>query len=410
MKKAENTGNYIDISFSNKRNNVFLLLLYKSYYLNLVTFAVAPLAGAWVEICPNCSAGLEFNSKTQKMACEYCGNSYTVEELEELEEQKEEPLKEEDSRGHWEGFDPESWNPDGGEISVWSCPSCGAELVAEKTAGALVCPYCMNSMIMPEQFQDIYRPDYVIPFKKSKKDALDALKKHYLKKPLLPSVFKDENHLEEIKAVYVPFWMYDLESSGRFQYQGTRVRFWETEKYECTETSFYHIVRKGSMKFCRIPVDGSEKIDDTMMEAIEPYDYQELEPFQLSYLSGYMADRYDREPDELTDRVHARMEESMRRAVRNTVIGYDTVIPVQEDIRITGKGQVKYALLPVWFLNTKWNGKTYSFAMNGQTGKIIGDLPVGKDLLIRYWMKYHIFSAAVIFVLFVILMLAGVIG
>ena len=157
-------------------------------------------------------------------------------------------------------------------------------------------------------------------------------------------------------------------------------------------------------------MDGSEKIDDTMMEAIEPYDYQELEPFQLSYLSGYMADRYDREPDELTDRVHARMEESMRRAVRNTVIGYDTVIPVQEDIRITGKGQVKYALLPVWFLNTKWNGKTYSFAMNGQTGKIIGDIPVGKDLLIRYWMKYHIFSAAVIFVLFVILMLAGVIG
>ena len=284
--------------------------------------------------CPNCSAGLEFNSKTQKMACEYCGNSYTVEELEELEEQKEEPLKEEDSRGHWEEFDPEAWNPDGGEISVWSCPSCGAELVAEKTAGALVCPYCMNPMIMPEQFQDIYRPDYVIPFKKSKKDALDALKKHYLKKPLLPSVFKDENHLEEIKAVYVPFWMYDLESSGRFQYQGTRVRFWETEKYECTETSFYHIVRKGSMKFCRIPVDGSEKIDDTMMEAIEPYDYQELEPFQLSYLSGYMADRYDREPDELTDRVHARMEESMRRAVRNTVIGDNTVILVQEDIMI----------------------------------------------------------------------------
>ena len=53
MKKAENTGNYIDISFSNKRNNVFLLLLYKSYYLNLVTFAVAPLAGAWVEIIKN---------------------------------------------------------------------------------------------------------------------------------------------------------------------------------------------------------------------------------------------------------------------------------------------------------------------------------------------------------------------
>ena len=81
-------------------------------------------------------------------------------------------------------------------MAVWSCPSCGAEVLADKTTGATVCPYCDNPMIMPEQFADTYRPDYVIPFKKSKKEAIEALKKHYEKKPLLPSVFKNENHIE----------------------------------------------------------------------------------------------------------------------------------------------------------------------------------------------------------------------
>ena len=124
----------------------------------------------------------------------------------------------------------------------------------------------MNPMIMRSSFRIFTGRISDTILKKSKKGRSGCPEKTLSEKTASSFCFKDENHLEEIKAVYVPFWMYDLESSGRFQYQGTRVRFWETEKYECTETSFYHIVRKGSMKFCRIPVDGSEKIDDTMME------------------------------------------------------------------------------------------------------------------------------------------------
>lgn len=358
--------------------------------------------------CPNCSAALVFDSKTQKMKCEYCGNTYSLEELDRLAEQQENIN--EDTEKHWKGFEPERWQEgEKADTAVWSCPSCGAEILTEKTTGAMVCPYCDNAMVMPEQFADTYRPDYVIPFKKSKKEAVEALRKHYKGKPLLPKVFKDENHLEEVKAVYVPFWLYDLDAAGRFRYEAVKSRVWEDGDFIYEEIRHYHVVRSGKMKFQRIPADGSSAIDDTMMEAIEPYDYQELTEFKLSYLSGYMADKYDQEPDQLTDRVYQRMEKSMRDSFSETVMGYEAVYPKQEKITVTGKGKVRYALLPVWFLNTKWNGKTYSFAMNGQTGKIIGDLPVAKDLAVKYWFRLHLPLTAVLTAIITFLRIAGVI-
>lgn len=340
--------------------------------------------------CPNCTAGLTFDSKTQKMVCEFCGSSFTVEELE-AQKQKEIQEAKNDQEAHWAGFKPEQWqNADMEGMKMYSCPSCGAEILAEETTGAAKCPYCDNPMIIPDQFDGMYLPDYVIPFKKSKKDALDALKKHYMNKPFLPKVFKDENHLEEVKGVYVPFWLFDLKAAGRFTYEGRNIFVHEDREYQYTDTSVYHVTRNGKMKFEKIPVDGSRKIDDTMMESIEPFQYEELVPFQMSYLSGYLADKYDVEPDELTARVHTRMENSMKASFRETVQGYDEVLERHGDIHIAEKGKVKYGLFPVWFLNTKWNGKQYSFIMNGQTGRMTGDLPIGKELVLQYWIRHHI--------------------
>ena len=221
--------------------------------------------------CPNCSAGLTFDSKEQKMKCEFCGSTYSLEELDKLAEQQD--TVEEDKTEKWKGFEPEQWQSDEkSNMAVWNCPSCGAEILAEKTTGSTVCPYCDNPMIMPEQFKDSYRPDYIIPFMKSKKEAKQALKAHYEGKPLLPKVFKDENHLEEIRAVYVPFWLFDLDTAGRFSYEATKTRVWEDDDYNYTATRFYHVARAGKINFRKIPVDGSKAIDDTMMEAIEPYE------------------------------------------------------------------------------------------------------------------------------------------
>lgn len=353
--------------------------------------------------CPNCSAPLTFDSKTQKMTCDFCGSSYTLEELREIypEQQTEttdaggstadaQPSQEEGyeteemDASHWQTMDMTG-------MKALSCPSCGAEVIVEESVGAVKCPYCDNAMIVPKEFSGMDQPEFVIPFKLNKQDAVEALKKHYLNKPFLPRVFKDQNHMEEVKAVYVPFWLFDVQADGDFVYEGTRVRTRSDANYIYTDTSYFHVTREGRMIFEKIPVDGSQKIDDTMMEAIEPYDYKELVPFQLSYLSGYIANKHDVDAQKLQNRIHERMRESMRAYFQNSVDQhYDTLAPRKQEIRITSRDRIHYALLPVWFLNTKWNGKRYYFAMNAQTGKMIGDLPIGKDLVAYYWLKRHI--------------------
>ena len=268
-----------------------------------------------------------------------------------------------------------------GHNSKYCCPSCGAELLCDATTAATSCPYCGNPSVLPGQFAGILKPDFVLPFKLSKEDAIKALKKHYLKKPLLPSTFSKADHLEEIKGVYVPFWMYDGEASGSAQFHATQVHTYTSGDYEITETSHYDVSRAGSIAFEKIPVDASSKMPDDYMDSIEPYDYADLKPFSTAYLPGFMADKYDVSVEDSRERADTRCAGSLLSALERTVSGYTTCNETSRDIHLK-RGKVHYALLPVWILNTRWEGKDFLFAMNGQTGKLVGNLPVSTKRVI----------------------------
>ena len=113
------------------------------------------------------------------------------------------------------------------------------------------------------------------------------------------------------------------------------------------------------------------------MDSIEPFDYKELKAFSNAYLPGFLADKYDVSVDDCAPRADARCKSSCESALRSSVTGYSTCVPEKENIHIR-RGKVQYAMLPVWMLHTKWNGRDYLFSMNGQTGKLVGDLPVDK--------------------------------
>ncbi len=221
----------------------------------------------------------------------------------------------------------------------------------------------------------------MLPFKLSKEDAIKALKKHYLKKPLLPSTFSKANHLEEIKGVYVPFWMYDGKASGSVQFHATTVHKYTSGDYEITETSHYDVRRAGSIAFEKIPVDASSKMPDDYMDSIEPYDYTELKPFSTAYLPGFLADKYDVSVEDSRDRANRRCAGSLVNALEKTVTGYASCNETARSIQLK-RGKVHYALLPVWILNTRWEDKDFLFAMNGQTGKLVGNLPVSTKRVI----------------------------
>ena len=354
--------------------------------------------------CPACTGPLHFVGESGRLECDYCGSSFDVTEIEALYAEKEQKAAEateaaeaakateatentvdastvkDDSEWDDSGLN-EDWGADREGMRAYSCPSCGAELICDETTAATSCPYCNNPTVVPGQFSGVLKPDYVLPFKLNKEDAIKALKKHYRKKILLPSTFSKANHLEEIKGVYVPFWMYDGEASGSVRFHATTVHKYTSGDYEITETSHYDVRRAGSIAFEKIPVDASSKMPDDYMDSIEPYDYTELKPFSTAYLPGFMADKYDVSVEDSRERADTRCAGSLVDALENTVSGYSSCNETGRDIHLK-RGKVHYALLPVWILNTRWEGKDFLFAMNGQTGKLVGNLPVSTKRVI----------------------------
>ena len=319
--------------------------------------------------CPACGGAMEFDSGSQKMKCPFCDTEVSIEEFE--QEQKKNP---EETR--WEAGNGAQWKED--EISgmaVYSCQSCGGEITADKTTGATTCPFCGNRVVLKGQFEGELRPDYIIPFKLDKKAAKEKLKKHLSGKRLLPKAFKSENHISEVKGIYVPFWLYDTDASADIRYKATKTRFWSDNDYDYTETSYYAVHRSGSLGFDHVPVDGSASMENDLMESIEPFDFKEAVDFQTAYLAGYFADKYDVTASECEERANERIRRSTEAAFRDTVRGYASVVSENTSIRLHN-GTTKYALYPVWILQTKWKGDNYIFAMNGQTGKLVGNLPV----------------------------------
>lgn len=348
--------------------------------------------------CPACTGPLHFAGSSGRLECDYCGSNFDIAEIEAFYAEKEakaakaaqkqgeteatqKTAEAEEQKAATDGSDwdasglSEDWGVDASSIKAYCCPSCGAELLCDATTAATSCPYCGNPSVLPGQFTGILKPDYVLPFKLSKEDAIKALKKHYLKKPLLPSTFSKANHLEEIKGVYVPFWMYDGEASGSAQFHATTVHKYTSGDYEITETSHYDVRRAGSIDFEKIPVDASSKMPDDYMDSIEPYDYADLKPFSTAYLPGFLADKYDVSIEDSRERADKRCTGSLIAALQSTVTGYASCNETSRSISLK-RGKVHYALLPVWILNTRWEGKDFLFAMNGQTGKLVGNLPV----------------------------------
>ncbi len=327
--------------------------------------------------CPCCGGAIEFNSNTQNMKCPYCDTEFEIEAIKEYCEASNDV------------GDDLSWNTPDSEWSageqdgmkIYTCKSCGGQIVADENTAASACPYCDNPIVMTGQFDGGLKPDLIIPFKIDKNGAKSALEKYLKGKFLLPKSFSNENRIEEIKGVYVPFWLYDCDADAYIRYRATKVRTWKAGDYLYTETSHFLIVRNGGISFEKVPVDGSTKMPDELSEAIEPYNYGDCTKFETAYLAGYMADKYDVDAEASEKRANERIRKSTQEEFRNTVIGYDTVIPEAANIRLKS-GKIRYALMPVWMLNTKYKGEMYSFSMNGQTGKFVGNLPTDKG---KFW-------------------------
>ena len=332
--------------------------------------------------CPCCGGALAFDSSIQKMKCPFCDTEFEMEALEGYDE----VLKEDRADSmEWETTAGGEWeNGEADALRTYICKSCGGEIVGDANTAATTCPFCGNRVVMMGNFSGALKPDLIIPFKLDKNAAKDGLMRHLSGKRLLPRVFKSQNHIDEIKGVYVPFWLFDTDADAQMRYSATKVRTWSDEDYDYKETSHFAVSRGGNISFENVPVDGSSKMADDLMESIEPYNMADAVDFRTAYLAGYLADKYDVGAEESVERANERVKKSTESVFAATVKDYDTVETENSSIQLKN-GKAKYALYPVWLLNTTWNGNQYTFAMNGQTGKFVGNLPIDKAAAAKWF-------------------------
>ena len=363
--------------------------------------------------CPACTAPLHFSEETGRLECDYCGSSFSVEEMESRSAEKEQQAAEAFEKAaaeakadakDWDGPDAQdSWGKEGTNLKTYSCPSCGAELICDEATAATSCPYCGNNAIIPGQFRGALKPELVIPFQIGKDEAVKALKAHYKGKPFLPKSFSDENHIQEIKGIYVPFWLFDGQAEADVSFAATRSTVMVTGRERITTTRHFDVRRAGTVSFEKIPVDASKKMPDDYMDSLEPFRYDAMVPFSTAYLPGFFADIPDVSIEECSLRAELRATDTAVESMSRQVSGYETCIPTRKDAQLR-RGKVRCALLPVWLLSTQWKGQNFLFAMNGQTGKMVSDLPVSKK---RYWAWWGGLTAGITAALAVITVFAN---
>ena len=304
--------------------------------------------------CPCCGGAIEFDANAQKMKCPYCDSEFDPHAF----MKKDERLKDQEpDTFNWGDGAGQEWDENETEgMNVFVCKSCAGEIVADANTAATHCPYCGNPVVFSGRLSGSLKPDLVIPFKHDKNSAKDTHKKYVSSKKFTPSAFKSENKLEEIKGIYVPFWLFDSDTDAAVNFEATTVRTWSDSRYDYTETSYYDVFREGSMSFVNIPVDGSSQMPDDLMESIEPFDINEAVDFRTAYLAGYLADKYDVTMEDSVERANRRVKVSSEEVLRSTVTyPYSSVITTSSSVQVNN-GKARYALYPVWLLNTDWRG------------------------------------------------------
>lgn len=331
--------------------------------------------------CPSCGAPLSYSTETHDFACEFCGSHFTKQTLDKPMEGSTEETFPRDEESPEEAA--EKQRRFGDENRLYMCPSCGASVITDSELDASAeCYYCHSPVVLSGRLSGEFRPNLIIPFKKTRSEAITQFNNWIAKKKFfLAKGFGSPESLNKIQGIYIPFWLADCGVEGKitadcFKHV-SRIR--KGDYTYVTEAKSF-VVREGSMVFRRVPADASSRADDALMDSIEPFDYSKLEPFDMSYLSGHSAQRYDVDKEQVFPRINTRVLEAAEESIRASIVGYDRVNVISKDIKINNLNY-KQAMFPMWFLTFFYKNKLYYFAMNGQTGKFGGLLPINKGKL-----------------------------
>lgn len=365
--------------------------------------------------CPNCGGPLTFDPKDQKFHCEYCLNIYTEEEVSQYEqkqkearmageESKEEPSSPEDftftaqeqltnmSEAERKAFDEAGGFSDtadeaaGNTVSMdlFLCPNCGAEIVTDATTAATYCYYCHNPVVLSGRLSGEFLPNKVLPFAVEKEEVINRFLAWTKKKWFVPKAFFNKDQIDKLTGVYFPYWATDAEVDGTMQANGTVIRIWRIGDIEYTETKQFAVSRAGKLSFKELVKNAlSKNTQQKMVEGVQPFPLDKAIDFKSQYLAGFQAEKRDIEYEAIKSQIQSELKDYSEKLLKDTANGYTTLTGVRTSASITNEVN-NYVLLPVWLVTYRSNDsskKVYYYAMNGQTGKVSGVLPISQKKL-----------------------------
>ena len=332
--------------------------------------------------CPKCDAVLKFNIEGQNFKCEYCRSEFNLEDL------NVDKLSEENSDV---------------QIDVYTCSNCGAEIIADINTSATSCIYCKNTAILKNKLEGIFNPDYLIPFKTTKQDAVSAFKKLSKGKWLMPKQFNLKRNIKDISGIYVPFWVYSYDSTGVIETESEKLSTWTSDGYRYTKTDKYKCIRGGNISFENILVNFSNNFNNEMLDTINPFDLTKMKCFEDNYYKDFLIEENIKNKDTITKEIQNKTKNYFKEEMKKDIKKYNQIKEIDSSINLYNL-DISYILLPVWFLNIKHRKKSYMFLMNGQTGKINNNVPIDKTRIVFLWVS----SFIIIFSLLILLSLIKV--
>lgn len=317
--------------------------------------------------CPNCDAGLLFDAEKQRFVCEFCLSEFSESEIASTDSAERAQRAERENAEF------------AGEVNEYRCPGCGAEIITDKSTVASFCYYCHNPVLLSDRVSGAFKPSKVIPFAFGKDEAVDVFLRYAKKKKFLPRDYFSRENAEKITGVYYPFWVTDADTKAGLETVAHKVRKWRAGDYRYTEISDYFIKRSGDIHFEDISTAAISDEDKRMLEGILPYPVDAYKDFNMPYLLGFAAKKRDIEREAVQPEVRDRMHSYASTLLRRSVYGYSTIDEGTVGINIHSS-HWEYSLLPIWILTYRKKGrrkdKVYTYAMNGHTGKIYGELPI----------------------------------
>ena len=217
--------------------------------------------------CPNCNAELKFDPDKQKFCCEFCLSDFSTEEVNNMLSQRREKADDKKKQEEKAQTEKKPQSPQDAErmrqqkefeenTKLYSCPSCGAEIVSDMNTAASFCYYCHNPVILKGRVEGMYQPSKVIPFAFGKDKAVDIFNKWAAKKKYIPNDLISQKQIERMTGLYVPFWTADAETDTRFEAIGENEKSWTSGSYHYTQIKKYQIIRDLSVQYLGVPADG----------------------------------------------------------------------------------------------------------------------------------------------------------